>query len=62
MSAKYALLISTAISGTLGFGIFASAVAADIDVQHNAAVSAPNGKIEIYGGDAGLNGFNSSML
>jgi hypothetical protein len=59
---KQALKLGTAICGTLGFAFFASAMAADFDAVRNAAVSAPNGKIEIYGGDAGLNGFNDSML
>jgi hypothetical protein len=56
------LRATTAITGTLGFAFFATAMAADVDYTTTRAVSAPNGKIEIYGGDAGVDGFDSSML
>lgn len=56
------LRATTAITGTLGFAFFASAMAADVESPMTRAVSAPNGKIEIYGGDAGLDGFDNSAL
>ncbi len=54
------LQTTTAISTTLGVFMSGAAFAADIDVTQLPAVSAPNGKIEIYGGWTGLNGFSSS--
>ena len=51
---------TTAISTTLAIFMSGAAVAADIDVTQLPAVSGPNGKIEIFGGWTGLNGFSSS--
>ncbi len=56
------LRTTTAISGTLVLAFCSSAFAADMDAAMSRAVSAPNGKIEIYGGDAGVDGFDSSMV
>jgi hypothetical protein len=51
---KHNLFISTILSGTLLVGVYGQmALAADVEIQDaisNAAVSAPNGKIELGGG------------